>query len=79
MDTFQTLQEKLKLIIENILPVFLFNILSDLMINLDISISEIWAAGLSQIKSLIGSAGSVAFALGSALLSFLILIVFIVT
>ena len=78
MDTFQTLQEKLKLIIENILPVFLFNMLSDLMVNLDISISEIWAAGLSQIKSLIGSAGSVAFALGSALLSSLILIVFIV-
>ena len=48
------------------------------MTQMDSAFSEIWASGLSHIKSFIGGAGSVAFALGSALLSFIIMILFMI-
>jgi hypothetical protein len=63
---------------ENILPVFIFNLFHNLIIQFDSAFSEIWASGLLHIKSFIGGAGSVAFALGSAFLSFLIIIIFMI-
>jgi len=48
------------------------------MTQMDSAFSEIWASGLLHIKSFIGGAGSVAFALGSAFLSFIIMIVFMI-
>jgi len=66
------------LVIESILPSFLFNFYTDVTTQLDSAFSEIWATGLSHIKSFIGGAGSLAFALGSAFLSFLIIIVFMI-
>ena len=78
METLSKFQTKLTLIMQSILPAFLFDLFSDVMSNLDSSISEIWASGLSHINSFIGGAGSVVFALGSALLSFLILVVFMI-
>ena len=78
METLSKFQTKLTLILESILPVFMFDILSDTITSLDSSISEVWASSLSHINSFIGGAGSVVFALGSALLSLLILIVFMI-
>ena len=78
METLVKFQSKLIIILESILPAFLFNLVSNAMTNLDSTISEIWASGLTHIKSFIGGAGSIAFALGSALLSFMILIVFMI-
>jgi predicted PurR-regulated permease PerM len=78
METLAKFQTKLTLVLESILPSFLLNIYNDVMTHLDAAISEIWAMGLSHIKSFIGGAGSLAFALGSAFLSFLIIIVFMV-
>jgi len=78
METLTRFQTKLTLVLESILPSFLFNIITDLMTQLDSAFSEIWAMGLSHIKTFIGGAGSLAFALGSAFLSFLIIIVFMI-
>ena len=78
METLTKFLAKLTLVLESILPAFLFNIFNDIMGQLDSAFSEIWASGLSHIKSFIGGAGSVAFALGSAFLSFLIIIVFMI-
>lgn len=78
MESINKFQSKLTLILQSFLPVFLFDILSDTLDNFDASISEVWSSSLSHINSFIGSAGSVAFALGSALLSFVILIVFMI-
>ena len=78
METLSKFQTKLTLILQSVLPTFLFDMFSDAMTNLDSSISEAWASSLSHINSFIGGAGSVAFALGSALLSFLILTVFMI-
>jgi len=78
METLSKFQTKLTLIMQSILPTFLFDMFNNVMTNLDSTISEIWASSLSHINSFIGGAGSVAFALGSALLSFLILIVFMI-
>ena len=55
-----------------------FNTYNDFMTNVNVSMSDMWAAGLSQLSTFIGSAGTVAFALGSAILSFLILLVFMI-
>ena len=76
METLSKLQNKLTLILESILPTFLFDIFNDTMVNMDEQLSKIWASGLSYMKTSILGAGTIAFALGSALLSFLILIVF---
>lgn len=76
METLIKFQSKLTQVLESILPAFLFNIYMDVMSQLDSAFSEIWATGLTHIKSFIGGAGSLAFALGSAFLSFLIIIVF---
>ena len=78
METLTKFLTKLTVVLESILPAFLFNLFNDIMGKLDSTFSEIWASGLSHIKSLIGGAGSVAFALGSAFLSFLIIIVFMI-
>jgi predicted PurR-regulated permease PerM len=78
METLAKFQTKLTLVLESILPSFLLNIYNDVMTHLDSAFSEIWATGLSHIKSFIGGAGSLAFALGSAFLSFLIIIVFMI-
>ena len=78
METLSKFQIKLTLILQSVLPAFLFDMFSDAMTNLDSSISEAWASSLSHINSFIGGAGSVVFALGSALLSLLILIVFMI-
>ena len=78
METLAKFQTKLTLVLESILPSFLLNIYNDVMTHLDSAFSEIWATGLSHIKSFIGGAGSLAFALGSAFLSFLIIVVFMV-
>ena len=78
METLTKFLAKLTVVLKSILPAFLFNLFNDIMGQLDATFSEIWASGLSHIKSFIGGAGSVAFALGSAFLSFLIIIVFMV-
>jgi predicted PurR-regulated permease PerM len=78
METLDKFQVKLTFIIQSILPTFLIDMFSDSMANFDSSISAIWASSLSHINSFIGGAGSVVFALGSAFLSFLILIVFMI-
>ncbi len=78
METLAKFQAKLTLVLESILPSFIFNFYTDLTTQLDSAFSEIWATGLSHIKSFIGGAGSLAFALGSAFLSFLIIVVFMV-
>ena len=78
MDNLIIFQSKLTHILQSILPVFIFNIIYDILINLDVSMSNMWATGLSQIQSFIGGAGTLVFALGSALLSLLILMVFMV-
>ena len=78
METLTKFLAKLTVILESILPTFIFNLFYDFMGHLDSTFSEIWASGLSYIKSFIGSAGSVAFALGSAFLSILIIIVFMI-
>jgi len=78
METLTKFLAKLTLVLESILPAFLFNFINDIMGQLDSAFSKIWASGLSHIKSFIGGAGSVAFALGSAFLSFLIIIVFMI-
>ena len=76
VDALIKFQTKLTLILQSILPTFIVIIFSDLMANFDISMSDKWAAGLSQIKSFIGGAGTIVFALGSAFMSFLIFMVF---
>ena len=78
METLSKFQIKVTLILQSVLPVFLFDIFSNAMTNLDSSISEVWASSLSHINSFIGGTGSVAFALGSALVSLIILIVFMI-
>ena len=78
IETLNKLQNKLTIILESFLPVFLFDIFNDTMVRLDSSMSDIWSSGLTHVQSFIGGAGSVAFALGSAMLSFLILIVFMI-
>ena len=78
MDTLTKFLFRLTTIMENILPSFIFNLYSDLISQFNYAFSEIWASGLTHIKSFIGGAGSVAFALGSAFLSFLIIIVFMI-
>ena len=78
MDTLRTLQNKITLILQSILPSFLFDMYNDTMINLDEQFSKIWATGLTYLQTSILGAGSIAFALGSAVLSFLILLVFMI-
>ena len=78
METLTKFLTKLTVVLESILPVYLFNFFNDVMTQMDSAFSEIWASGLSHIKSFIGGAGSVAFALGSAFLSFIIMIVFMI-
>ena len=78
MESLNKFQVKLILIIQSFLPVFLYDLLSVALNNFDASLSEALASSLTHINSFIGSAGSVAFALGSALLSFIILIVFMI-
>ena len=78
MDTFGKLQNKLTLILQSILPSFLFDMINDTMVNLEEKLSIIWASSLTYFKSSLLGAGSIAFALGSAVLSFFILIVFII-
>ena len=78
METLNKFLAKLTVVLESILPTFLFNLFNNIMDQLDSAFSEIWATGLSHIKSFIGGAGSVAFALGSAFLSLLIIIVFMI-
>ena len=78
METLTKFLTKLTVVLESILPVFIFNLFNDVMGQLNSAFSEIWASGLSYIKSFIGGAGSVAFALGSAFLSFLIIIVIMI-
>ena len=57
METLAKFQTKLTLILESILPSFLFNFYTDVTTQLDSAFSEIWAMGLSHIKSFIGGAG----------------------
>ena len=78
METLNKFQAKLTIVLKNILPTFLFHLFNDIMNQLDSVFSEIWESGLSHIKTFIGGAGSVAFALGSVFLSFLIIIVFMI-
>ena len=78
METLTKFLSRFTTVMENILPVFIFNLLHNLITQFDSAFSEIWASGLSHIKSFIGGAGSVAFALGSAFLSFLIIIIFMI-
>ena len=78
METLSKFQAKLIFVLESIFPAFLLNLFKDAMGQMDSIFSEIWASGLSHIKSFIGGAGSVAFALGSAFLSLLIIIVFMI-
>ena len=78
METLAKFRTKLTLVIEGILPAFLFNFYTDITTQLDSAFTEIWATGLSHIKSFIGGASSLAFALGSAFLSLLIIIVFMI-
>jgi len=78
METLAKFQTKLTLLIEGILPAFLFNFFTDITAQFDSAFTEIWATGLSHIKSFIGGAGSLAFTLGSVFLSFIIIIVFMI-
>ncbi|MDP6569955.1 MAG: AI-2E family transporter [Candidatus Marinimicrobia bacterium] len=76
MESFFRLQEKLLFISEKFLPTALFEFITQTFNNLDSAISDVWALALENIKKVLGSAGSLAFALGSAFLSFLIVLVF---
>ena len=76
MESFFRLQEKLLFIYEKFLPTALFEFITQSLTNLDSTMSDIWAIALENIKRVLGGAGSLAFALGSAFLSFLIILVF---
>ena len=78
METFVKLLNRIKMILINIIPSYMFNIFNDFLNQFNSEFSEIWATGLSQIRSFISSAGTIAFALGSAFLSLLIIIVFMI-
>ena len=78
IDTFPKFLLRLTTVLENILPVFIFNFFNDFFSQYNSEFIEIWASGLSHIKSFIGGAGTVAFALGSAFLSFLMITVFMI-
>ena len=78
METLTKFISRLTIVMENILPVFIINLFNNLSSQYDSAFSEIWASGLSHIKSFIGGAGTLAFALGSAFLSFVIIIVFMI-
>ena len=78
MDSLSKLQNKITLILQSILPTFLFDMFNNAMINMDEQFSKLWATGLSYLQTSILSAGTIAFALGSAVLSFLILLVFMI-
>ena len=77
-DSLTKFIERFTNIFESILPIFIFNFLSDIFKQFSIEFSLIWESGLLYIKSFIGGAGSIVFTLGSALLSFLIVIVFMI-
>ena len=70
IETLNKLQTKLTINLESFLPTFLFDMFNDTMVKLDSSMSDIWSSGLTHIQSFIGGAGSIAFALGSAMVSF---------
>jgi len=78
MATLTKFISRLTALMENILPAFIFNLFSDLISQFDYIFSDIWASGLLHIKSFIGGAGTVVFTLGSAFLSFLIIIIFMI-
>jgi len=78
METFPKFLLRVTTILENILPAVIVNFINDFFSQYDSEFIEIWASGLSHIKSFIGRAGTVAFALGSAFLSFLIIVVFMI-
>ncbi len=78
LDTLSKFLSRLTPVLANILPAFIFNLFSDLISQFDTAFSDIWISGLSQIKTFIGSAGTVAFTLGSTFLSLLIIIVFMI-
>ena len=78
LETFSKFQLKFSLILKNILPAYLFNILSDFTAKFDTSVSEIWVNSILQINSFIDGAGTVFFTLGSVLLSIFIIIMFMI-
>ena len=78
IDTFSKLLMKITIALKNILPKFIYNIFITIINQFDTVLSEIWSLGLTYLKSFIGGAGSLAFALGSAFISFLIIIVFMI-
>ena len=74
MDSLSKLQNKITLILEGILPTFLFDMYNDAMMNMDEQVSKIWETGLSYLQTSILGAGSLAFALGSPVLSLLMIL-----
>ena len=50
METLNKFQAKLAVVLDSILPAFLFNLFNDIMGRLDSTFSEIWAYGLTHIK-----------------------------
>ncbi len=78
MQTLTKFVDKLLLIMENILPNFIFVLFNDFINQFNSTLSEIWSSGLIYIRSFIGGASTLAFALGSAFLSLLIIFVFMV-
>ena len=77
-NSFSILQFKINAIAENILPTFLYNFFDNIMVKASSEYSSFWEMGLIQIKSFLNGASSLLFALGSAFLTFLIIIVFMV-
>ena len=78
MDSLTKVLSRFTILIENLFPKVIFNIVNDFINKFESEFFEMWASGLSQIKLFLGSIGSIAFALGSAFLSFAIIFVFMI-
>ena len=72
------LQDKISLISEKILPSYLYNYLNESFFQSDSYFSDLWEIALSHINSFLSGASTIVFALGSAFLTFLIIIVFMI-
>lgn len=78
MDTFRNLVVKLEIISKDLLPEYLFLKVQGLLVSMDSALGDIWRLAMVDIQGMISKAGNMFFALGSLVMSFIFILVFLI-
>ncbi len=78
MDTFTNLITKIEIISKDLLPEYLFLKIQTLLASMDSALGDIWRIVMADIQGMISRAGNIVLAVGSLVMSFIFMMVFLI-